>query len=64
MVVRVQAVLDLVPLLGGREVCLNIPDGLTVREVIGELVQRHGEALKRKLIDPAIGTLTAVCGWS
>lgn len=55
MVVWIQTILDLVPLLGGQKVELEVPEGSTVRAVLASLVERCGEKLKKKLINPSDG---------
>lgn len=55
MVVWVQTILDLVPLLGGSKIAVEAPEGSTVRDVLAALVERGGEPLEKKLINPADG---------
>jgi len=55
MRVKVQTVLDLVQLLGSREVELEMPPRATVRSAIACLVSRFGTNAERKLINPSSG---------
>ncbi|MGB9887171.1 MAG: MoaD/ThiS family protein [Moorellales bacterium] len=53
--IRVQTILDLVPVLGGSQVELEVPAGATVREALEVLVGRVGDKLEKKLINPEDG---------
>ena len=55
MRVKVQTILDLVPILGGSQVEIEVPEGATVRSAMEALVERFGEKLKKKLINPEDG---------
>lgn len=52
MRVKVQTILDLVPIIGS-QLEIDVPEGATVRTALETLVNRFGETLKKKLINPA-----------
>ena len=51
MKVRVRAFATLSGLLGHEEVVLELPDGSCVRDLLAELVERYGRALRDALLD-------------
>ncbi|MCR4420072.1 MAG: MoaD/ThiS family protein [Clostridia bacterium] len=55
MRIKVQTILDLVPVLGGFQTEVEVPSGASVREAVEVLVRLRGEELEKKLIDPASG---------
>ncbi|WP_258359843.1 MoaD/ThiS family protein [Moorella sulfitireducens] len=55
MKIKVEAILDLAQLLGGRMVEVEVPEGSTLRALVGSLIDGYGEPLRNKLIRPDTG---------